>query len=261
MCGNRRRTARDGREGVVPVVKIMNSLRAPTTRLQPKVKITGRVVGDWMRLFEANIGHAVPLLTDLDRAIGDGDHGVNIYRGMQSVVSKLAELKSPDLSSQLRVISAALTSSVGGASGPLYGAFFLQSAQVVLYKSEIALADLILLVDAGCQGVVKLGKAAVGDKTMVDTLSAAVISLRESGLRRDSLPAALAACSLAAQRAAEGTTPMVARKGRASYLGERSAGFQDPGATSAQMLFEALAQAVALSLLPSPTHSNPSVSP
>jgi dihydroxyacetone kinase-like protein len=219
----------------------MNSLRPPTTRLQPKVKITGRVVGDWMRFFEANVGEAVPLLTDLDRAIGDGDHGVNIYRGMQSVVAKLAELKSPDLSSQFRVISSALTSSV--------------------YKSEIALADLILLVEVGCQGVVKLGRAEVGDKTMVDTLAAAVISLRESGQRRDSLPHALAACALAAQRAAAGTKPMVARKGRASYLGERSAGFQDPGATSAQMLFESLAQAVALSLLPSPTNSNPSVSP
>jgi dihydroxyacetone kinase-like protein len=218
-------------------------------------------VGDWMRLFEANIEQAVPLLTELDRAIGDGDHGVNIYRGLQSVATKLAELKSADLTSQFRIISTALTSSVGGASGPLYGSFFLQAAQVVLYKSEIALADLVLLADAGCQGVVKLGKAAVGDKTMVDTLAAVVISLRESGQRRDSLPDALTACTVAARKAAEGTKPMIARKGRASYLGERSVGFQDPGATSAQMLFDALAQAVALSVLPSPTNSNPSVSP
>jgi dihydroxyacetone kinase-like protein len=227
----------------------MNSLRAPTTRLHPKVKITGRVVGDWMRLFEANIEQAVPLLTELDRAIGDGDHGVNIYRGLQSVATKLAELKSADLTSQFRIISTALTSSVGGASGPLYGSFFLQAAQVVLYKSEIALADLVLLADAGCH------------KTMVDTLAAVVISLRESGQRRDSLPDALTACTVAARKAAEGTKPMIARKGRASYLGERSVGFQDPGATSAQMLFDALAQAVALSVLPSPTNSNPSVSP
>ena len=237
----------------------MNS--ASTTRLLPKVKITGRVVGDWMRLFEAKVGSAVLLLTDLDRAIGDGDHGVNIYRGIQSVVTKLNELQSPDLSSQLRTISSALTSSVGGASGPLYGAFFLQGAQFVLYKSEIALADLVFLVDAGCQGVVKLGKAAVGDKTMVDTLHAAVVSLRDSGQRRDSLPDALAACAVAARQAAEGTKPMIARKGRASYLGERSVGFQDPGATSAQMLFESLAQAVALSVLPSSTNSKPSDSP
>jgi dihydroxyacetone kinase-like protein len=240
---------------------VMNSLRAPTTRLQPKVKMTCRVVGDWMRLFEANIGRAVPLLTDLDRAIGDGDHGVNIYRGIQSVVTKLAELKSPDLFSQLRTISVALTSSVGGASGPLYGAFCLQGAQAVLYKSEIALPDLILLADAGCQGVVKLGKAAVGDKTMVDTLHAVVVSLRESGHRRDSLPDAVSAGARAARAAAEGTTPMVARKGRASYLGDRSAGFQDPGATSAQLLFESLAEAVALSAIPSSTTPNPSVSP
>jgi dihydroxyacetone kinase-like protein len=214
-----------------------------------------------MRLFEANIGRSVPLLTELDRAIGDGDHGVNIYRGMQSVVTKLDEIQSPDLFSQLRTISVALTSSVGGASGPLYGSFFLHGAQAVLYKSEIALPDLIFLADAGCQGVVKLGKASVGDKTMVDTLQAAVVSLRDSGHRRDSLPDALSACAIAARQAAEGTIPMIARKGRASYLGERSVGFQDPGATSAQMLFESLAQALALSLLPSPTNSNPSVSP
>jgi dihydroxyacetone kinase-like protein len=239
----------------------MNSLRPPTTRLQPKVKMTGRVVGDWMRLFEVNIGRAVPLLTDLDRAIGDGDHGVNIYRGIQSVVAKLAELKSPDLFSQLRTISGALTSSIGGASGPLYGAFFLHGAEAVLYKSEIALPDLILLAEAGCQGVVKLGKAAVGDKTMVDTLHAAVVSLRESGHRRDSLPDAVTTCALAARAAAEGTKPMIARKGRASYLGERSAGHQDPGATSAQLLFESLADAVALSVVPSAPNSNLSLSP
>jgi dihydroxyacetone kinase-like protein len=224
----------------------MLCLRPATTQLKPKIRITGPVIDQWMRIYEGSIGRAVENLTELDRAIGDGDHGVNIYRGIKAVVAKLRELHPPDLSAHLRAISITLTSSVGGASGPLYGAFFLQGAHTTLCKSELSLVDLALLVEAGCQGTVKLGKAAVGDKTMVDTLHAAVISLRASCQRREALPEALAACVQATLAAAEGTKPMIARKGRASYLGERSVGFQDPGATSAHLLFEALAQASAL---------------
>jgi len=214
------------------------------TRLNPKVKLTVATVGAWMRLFESEIGRAEPELTELDRAIGDGDHGVNIYRGAQAVVAKLDEVAVPNLFAQFRTISAALTSSVGGASGPLYGAFFLQASQTVPQKAEVSLADLAALAEAGCQGVVKLGKADLGDKTMVDTLHAAVVSLRDSCHHHQSLPGALAACAAATLRAAEATKPLVARKGRASYLGERSAGTQDPGATSAHLLFLSLARAV-----------------
>jgi dihydroxyacetone kinase-like protein len=214
------------------------------SRLKPKVKLTAATVEAWMRFFEDEIGRAVPLLTELDRAIGDGDHGVNIYRGVKAVVSRLDEPVAPNLLIQFRTISAALTSSVGGASGPLYGAFFLQASQTVLQKAEVSLADFAALTDAGCQGVVKLGKASVGDKTMVDTLHAAVVSLRESCHRHLPLREGLHACALATCRAAEATKPLVAKKGRASYLGERSAGTQDPGATSAHLLFLSLAQAV-----------------
>jgi len=192
----------------------------------------------------------------LDAAIGDADHGVNMRRGMNAVAAKLDTLALADLSGQLRVISMTLMSSVGGASGPLYGAFFLQSSHATLHKTDLGLADLTSALEAGYRGVIQLGKAAVGDKTMVDTLAAAVSSLRASCNHHEPLPGAVKACQKATRQAAEGTTPMIARKGRASYLGERSIGTQDPGATSASLLFDALAQAVSSpSLTSSPNAS------
>ena len=145
-------------------------------------------------------------------------------------------------------------SSVGGASGPLYGAFFLQCSHATMHKTELGLSDLTAALEEGVRGVVQLGKAAVGDKTMVDTLTAATGSLRSSCNHSESLPDALKVSRKVAQSAAEGTIPMVARKGRASYLGERSAGTQDPGATSSALLFETLSQSVLLtSFKPRPT--------
>jgi dihydroxyacetone kinase-like protein len=226
--------------------------RPPTTQLKPKIRVTGPVIDRWMRLFAAEIGRSVGLLTELDRAIGDGDHGVNIDRGMRSVVTKLDELRPPDLAGRLRTISIALTSSVGGASGPLYGAFFLQAAPATVCLTELSLTDLTHLTEVGYQGVVKLGRADVGDKTMVDTFHAAVRSLRVSCQRREALPEALATCAHAARLAARDTIPMLARKGRASYLGPRSIGHQDPGATSAHLLFDSLARALSPSKLPNP---------
>jgi dihydroxyacetone kinase-like protein len=163
---------------------------------------------------------------------------------MNAVAEKLHELALADLSGQLRVISMTLMSSVGGASGPLYGAFFLQSSHATLHKQELGLGDLTSALEAGYRGVMQLGKAAVGDKTMVDTLAAAVSSLRASCTHYETLPDAVKACRKAAQLAAEGTIPMIARKGRASYIGERSAGTKDPGAASASLLFDSLAQAI-----------------
>jgi dihydroxyacetone kinase-like protein len=225
----------------------MVSTRFKTVRLTPGIKINGAAIRDWMKLFDRAVEISEPYLTDLDRAIGDGDHGVNIHRGSKAVVAKLREITPPDLPGHFRTISSTLTSSVGGASGPLYGAFFLHASRSALYRSELSLADLTVITEAGCQGVVQLGKAAVGDKTMVDTLQAAVMALRAACHRRVSLPDALAACTRATRDAVQRTKPMIARKGRASYLGERSIGYQDPGATSAHLLFESLARAVSLS--------------
>jgi dihydroxyacetone kinase-like protein len=234
----------------------MNSLNKSSRRLSPdfQVRIVGETLRQWMAIFAENIRDAEPLLTDLDSAIGDGDHGVNMRRGMNAVAEKLDALALADLSGQLRVISMTLMSSVGGASGPLYGAFFLQSSHATQHKTELGLADLTSAMEAGYRGVVQLGKAAVGDKTMVDTLAAAVRSLRASCTHYEALPEALKACRKAAQLAAEGTISMVAKKGRASYIGERSAGTQDPGATSASLLFDSLAEAV--SSLSTSLHSN-----
>lgn len=224
----------------------MNSLNKSSRRLSPdfQVRIAGETLRQWMAIFAVNIRDAELQLTELDSAIGDGDHGVNMRRGMNAVSEKLEGLALTDLSGQLRVISTALMSSVGGASGPLYGAFFLQSSHATLHKSELGLAELTSAMEAGYRGVVQLGKASVGDKTMVDTLAAAIHSLRTSCTHYEALPEALRTCRQAAHLAAKNTAPMVARKGRASYLGERSAGTQDPGATSASLLFDSLAQAV-----------------
>ncbi len=221
-----------------------------------QVKFGSETLRQWMTLFAANIRENVTTLTELDATIGDGDHGVNILRGMNAVSEKLGTLALADLSGQLRVISMTLLSSVGGASGPLYGAFFLQASHSTLHKQELGLADLTAAMEAGYRGVVQLGKAAVGDKTMVDTMAAAVRSLRASCIHYEPLPAALKACKKAAQLAAEGTIPMVAKRGRASYIGGRSVGTQDPGATSASLLFETLAAAVL-----SPSTSRPTPNP
>lgn len=236
----------------------MNGAKKISRRLGSvfQVKFGSETLRQWMTLFAASIRTHEAFLTGLDAAIGDGDHGVNMLRGMNAVSEKLGTLALADLSGQLRVISMTLLSSVGGASGPLYGAFFLQASHATLHKPELGLADLTSAMEAGYRGVVQLGKAAVGDKTMVDTLDAAVRSLRASCTHYEPLPAALKACQKAARLAAEGTIPMVARKGRASYIGERSAGTQDPGATSASLLFETLAAAAA-----SPSTSRPTPNP
>ena len=224
----------------------MHSLNKSSRRLNPEfqVRFGGDTLRRWMELFTKSIHKSEKLLTDLDAAIGDGDHGVNMSRGMNAVSQKLDTLALADLPGQMRVIATTLMSSVGGASGPLYGAFFLQCSHASLHKTELGLADLTSSMEAGYRGVVQLGKAAVGDKTMVDTLAAAVRSLRASCMHHEALPEAIKACARAGRLAAEDTIPMIARKGRASYLVERSAGTQDPGATSAALLFEALAKAV-----------------
>jgi phosphoenolpyruvate---glycerone phosphotransferase subunit DhaL len=233
----------------------MNQVNKSSRRMNPvfQAKFGSEALRHWMTLFATRIRNSESELTELDAAIGDADHGINMVRGTKAVSEKLNTLALGDLSGQLRVISMTLLSSVGGASGPLYGAFFLQASHATLHKPELGLADLTSAMEAGYRGVVQLGKAAVGDKTMVDTMAAAVRSLRASCTHYEPLPAALKACRNAALLAAEGTIPMLAKKGRASYLGERSVGTQDPGATSASLLFETLAESVSALSTPHPT--------
>jgi dihydroxyacetone kinase-like protein len=169
----------------------MNNLNKGSRRLNPafQVRMSGVALRNWMSLFAASMRESESLLTELDSAIGDGDHGANMRRGMDAVEKKLDELALADFSGQLRVISTTLMSSVGGASGPLFGAFFLQSSHTTQHKPELGLADLAAAMEAGYRGVVQLGKAEVGDKTMVDPVASRFLhALRSAAGRRQGLP-------------------------------------------------------------------------
>jgi phosphoenolpyruvate---glycerone phosphotransferase subunit DhaL len=207
------------------------------------VTLTHDAVEDWMKRFAAEVAENRAYLSKLDGAIGDGDHGTNMDRGMKKVLEKLDASGGDDIGASLKAVGMALVSSVGGAAGPLYGTLFLQMGQATAGKSELDLAAFTEALDAGVQGVVKRGKAEPGDKTMVDALGPAVEALRNAD--GDDVAGALQRAAEAAREGMEATVPMVARKGRASYLGERSAGHQDPGATSSHLLLKTAAEAAA----------------
>jgi dihydroxyacetone kinase-like protein len=207
------------------------------------VTITHDAIEDWMKRFAAEVAENRAYLTKLDGAIGDGDHGTNMDRGMKKALERLEATDGDDIGASLKAVGMALVSSVGGAAGPLYGTLFLQMGQATAGRSELDLPTFADALDAGLQGVVKRGKAEPGDKTMLDALKPAVEALREAGAD-DDVAGALDRAAEAAREGMEATVPMVARKGRASYLGERSAGHQDPGATSTHLLLKTVAEAV-----------------
>jgi dihydroxyacetone kinase-like protein len=201
------------------------------------------VVG-WVRRYGEVIAEHRAELTKLDSAIGDGDHGTNMDRGMRKVLERLDGVEGEDIGAALKAVAMALISSVGGASGPLYGTLFLQMGNASSGRSELDLAGWTDALDTGLGGVVQRGKAEVGDKTMVDALTPATAALRERLGEGGSIAEAVSAAADAAEAGALATAPMHARKGRASYLGERSIGHQDPGATSAALIVRALQTAV-----------------
>jgi dihydroxyacetone kinase-like protein len=207
------------------------------------VSFTHDAVEDWMKRFAAEVAENRSYLTKLDGAIGDGDHGTNMDRGMKKALERLDASDGDDIGASLKTIGMALVSSVGGAAGPLYGTLFLQMGQATAGKSELDVAAFTEALDAGVQGVIKRGKAEPGDKTMLDALGPALDALRSAG--GDDVAGALAQAADAAREGMEATVPMVARRGRASYLGERSAGHQDPGATSTHLLLKTAAEAAA----------------
>jgi len=193
----------------------------------------------WIRAFAATIAENKTYLTELDSAIGDADHGINMDRGMQAALGKLEGAAGDDVGALFKAIGMALVSTVGGASGPLYGTLFLQLGAATAGRTEITSDDWIAALKAAIQGVQARGKAEPGDKTMLDALLPALEALdREAG---GSFADALRASANAAEEGMRATIPLVARKGRASYLGERSAGHQDPGATSSYLLLKAAA--------------------
>ena len=182
-------------------------------------------------------------LTGLDRAIGDADHGLNMHRGFTKVVEKLPSVADKDIGFILKNTGMALMSNVGGASGPLFGTFFIRAAQVTQAYQSLTLDELYQMFSEGADGVVNRGKAEPGDKTMCDVWLPVVESLQHSREQHQPVQAALDAASIQAEAATHATITMQARKGRASYLGERSIGHQDPGATSVMFMIQMLAAA------------------
>lgn len=204
--------------------------------------ITREAILAWLRAYAEVIAEQKDFLTQLDMAIGDGDHGANMHRGMQAVLSKLNDVANQDIGTIFRTVAMTLLSTVGGASGPLYGTFFLQMASVANGKTALTPTEFSEALKRGIDGIVARGKAAPGEKTMIDALLPAFEALKSSLDAGASFAEAVRASAAAAAAGRDATIPMVAKKGRASYLGERSAGHQDPGATSSHLLLETAAR-------------------
>jgi dihydroxyacetone kinase-like protein len=179
-------------------------------------------------------------LTKLDSEIGDGDHGNNMNRGFQAALDRLGGADASTPADVLKAVSMALISKVGGAAGPLYGTAFLRASTALADKEEVSGEDAAEALEAALGGVKQRGKAEVGDKTIIDALEPAA-EVAKQAASEGSVTAVFRAAAEAAKEGAESTIPLTARKGRASYLGARSAGHQDPGATSTYMLLEAAA--------------------
>ncbi len=205
------------------------------------MSITATTVREWIGAYAAEIAEHRVELVKLDTAIGDGDHGTNMDRGMRKVVEKLDGAQDEDIGALLKTVGMTLVSSVGGAAGPLYGTLFLEMGKASAGREELDLAGWTAALEAGAKGVQARGKAEAGDKTMVDALLPALDALRSAGDDGAALDDALRRSADAAAEGMRATTPLEARRGRASYLGPRSVGHQDPGATSSQLLLEVAA--------------------
>jgi phosphoenolpyruvate---glycerone phosphotransferase subunit DhaL len=179
-------------------------------------------------------------LTELDSAIGDADHGINMKRGIDRVMEKLPTVADKDIGNILKTVGMTLISSVGGASGPLYGTFFMRGGMAAAAKEELNAEDLLEVLQAGLDGIVQRGRAQPGDKTMVDAWLPALAAFRAALDDDGDEVAALRAAVAGAEQGMKETIPLQARKGRASYLGARSIGHQDPGATSSYLILNAL---------------------
>jgi phosphoenolpyruvate---glycerone phosphotransferase subunit DhaL len=204
--------------------------------------VTYEDVRRWIEAFASRVAESKEELTRLDSAIGDADHGINMNRGMQAALAKLDGVAGDDVGALLKTVGMTLVSTVGGAGGPLYGTLFLQLGTATAGKSEIEAEDWAAALDAAIGGVQMRGKAEPGDKTMIDALVPGRDAFRAAVADGASFPEALERSAAAAHEGMLATVPLVARKGRASYLGERSAGHQDPGATSSHLLLRTAAE-------------------
>ena len=208
--------------------------------------VNSDTVRTWLTVAAASLREQREYLTQLDAAIGDADHGTNMDRGFTAVVEKIEGVESSDPPGRiLTTAGTTLVSTVGGASGPLWGTALRRAGRTLGDAEEFDAAQLADALDAALAGVVELGAAQEGDKTMVDALAPAVRSLREQLSSGAALGDAFAAARAASEEGMRATVPLQAAKGRASYLGERSIGHQDPGATSTALIISALEQAIA----------------
>lgn len=182
-------------------------------------------------------------LTDLDNVIGDGDHGINMARGFAEVEKQAQTLAEKDIGTILKTVGMTLVSKVGGSSGPLYGTAFMKAGMTIGAKDEIDISDFLSGLDAGIEGIKARGRSTTGEKTMLDAMVPALDAMKDAQAAGEDTAKVLDAGVQAAQKGVEDTKPMVATKGRACYLGERSIGHQDPGATSFTLLLTEIAKA------------------
>ncbi|HZO72695.1 MAG TPA: dihydroxyacetone kinase subunit DhaL [Ktedonobacteraceae bacterium] len=205
--------------------------------------MTNEQIMSWLERIADVLHENAQYLTQLDSPIGDADHGINMDRGFTAIRAKFLDMATMDIASRLKTVGMTLVSTVGGASGPLYGTAFLRAATAASGKQELAPADLVAMLDAFLGGIVARGKAQPGEKTMVDALTPAVSSAKEALAQGKDTAEITARAAAAAEEGMKATIPMQATKGRASYLGERSIGHQDPGATSSWLIVRSLSEA------------------
>jgi dihydroxyacetone kinase-like protein len=205
--------------------------------------VTKEQIVRWLESTAVVLRENKEYLTQLDSAIGDADHGTNMDRGFTKVAEKLPTVADKDIGNILKTVAMTLISSVGGASGPLYGTFFQRGGMAVDAKEELSDEDLVAMLQGAVDGVIQRGRAQPGDKTMIDALLPALDALKAGVSGGKGSVGALTDAVAAAERGMKDTIPLQARKGRASYLGERSIGHQDPGATSSYLILNALLEA------------------
>jgi len=204
--------------------------------------VTTADLAEWLAEFARPVDENKDLLTELDAAIGDADHGANMHRGLTAAVAAIDEAAVATPGALFKKVGMTLVSTVGGASGPLYGTLFLRLGGALGDAEQVGPEAFAAALHAGLDGVVARGKAEAGDKTMFDAMAPALDAYDAAIAGGSTIPDAAAAALAAAEAGRDATLPLVARKGRASYLGERSAGHLDPGATSTALLFQALSE-------------------
>ena len=208
------------------------------------MQITAEHVTRFLEGVAARIKEHRDELTQLDSPIGDADHGINLDRGFTAVLGKLPTVADKDIGTILKTTGMTLVSTVGGASGPLYGTAFIRAGMALADRYELTEGEVVAALEAALEGIIARGKANRGDKTMVDAIGPGIDALKEAQASGEDFPNAMRRAVAAVEAGMKATIPMLALKGRASYLGERSIGHQDPGATSAYYIAQVMLETI-----------------